>query len=102
MIRRPPRSTLFPYTTLFRSVWADHHDVIGHFHLPKHVPPHFDWVASGTGFDRDEFEALWRGIAVYLAGARGRGVGLAALRVSHCRSPCPAERRPPCRSRPCA
>src|SRR5579872_7587847 len=22
MIRRPPRSTLFPYTTLFRSVWV--------------------------------------------------------------------------------
>src|SRR3712207_7469126 len=26
MIRRPPRSTLFPYTTLFRS---QHHDVSG-------------------------------------------------------------------------
>src|SRR2546425_8997710 len=25
MIRRPPRSTLFPYTTLFRS--ADHHGI---------------------------------------------------------------------------
>src|SRR3989454_12740328 len=24
MIRRPPRSTLFPYTTLFRSIPADH------------------------------------------------------------------------------
>src|SRR5256885_12148283 len=24
MIRRPPRSTLFPYTTLFRSVRLDH------------------------------------------------------------------------------
>src|SRR2546422_5920502 len=24
MIRRPPRSTLFPYTTLFRSLLADH------------------------------------------------------------------------------
>src|SRR3712207_236620 len=24
MIRRPPRSTLFPYTTLFRSVWLYH------------------------------------------------------------------------------
>src|SRR2546429_6944728 len=24
MIRRPPRSTLFPYTTLFRSHFADH------------------------------------------------------------------------------
>src|SRR3546814_16597944 len=33
MIRRPPRSTrtdtLFPYTTLFRSVGAVHHDVLG-------------------------------------------------------------------------
>src|SRR2546426_1026677 len=25
MIRRPPRSTLFPYTTLFRSHWAVRH-----------------------------------------------------------------------------
>src|SRR5438046_6662143 len=25
MIRRPPRSTLFPYTTLFRSRLAQHH-----------------------------------------------------------------------------
>src|SRR2546429_6707244 len=23
MIRRPPRSTLFPYTTLFRSLWVN-------------------------------------------------------------------------------
>src|SRR5258707_8461348 len=27
MIRRPPRSTLFPYTTLFRSHWAHHRDL---------------------------------------------------------------------------
>src|SRR5260370_11752805 len=26
MIRRPPRSTLFPYTTLFRSVFSDRHN----------------------------------------------------------------------------
>src|SRR2546422_3327661 len=25
MIRRPPRSTLFPYTTLFRSLPVEHH-----------------------------------------------------------------------------
>src|SRR3712207_7924209 len=33
MIRRPPRSTLFPYTTLFRSVVAAvqlEHDGVGH------------------------------------------------------------------------
>src|SRR2546423_9917279 len=27
MIRRPPRSTLFPYTTLFRSGRGDHEDL---------------------------------------------------------------------------
>src|SRR5256885_7274451 len=32
MIRRPPRSTLFPYTTLFRSVGR----------LGRHDVPHFD------------------------------------------------------------
>src|SRR2546430_13612752 len=31
MIRRPPRSTLFPYTTLFRS-----HDVLGVVHAAGH------------------------------------------------------------------
>src|SRR5256885_4068960 len=30
MIRRPPRSTLFPYTTLFRSADLAHH-LAGHF-----------------------------------------------------------------------
>src|SRR3712207_7766905 len=28
MIRRPPRSTLFPYTTLFRSLYLGHEDVL--------------------------------------------------------------------------
>src|SRR2546430_5788450 len=28
MIRRPPRSTLFPYTTLFRSLVAHEHDEV--------------------------------------------------------------------------
>src|SRR3989449_4642665 len=37
MIRRPPRSTLFPYTTLFRSLpWHDvTHVIVSHFH-PDH------------------------------------------------------------------
>src|SRR2546427_1040227 len=30
MIRRPPRSTLFPYTTLFRSIGVRHHDRLWH------------------------------------------------------------------------
>src|SRR2546426_7612497 len=36
MIRRPPRSTLFPYTTLFRSPQR-RHDALGP-HRPHHHP----------------------------------------------------------------
>src|SRR3712207_8480617 len=34
MIRRPPRSTLFPYTTLFRSPSASHFQDRGSFRTP--------------------------------------------------------------------
>src|SRR5258706_11350032 len=43
MIRRPPRSTLFPYTTLFRS--ADGFD--GGFGLGRHDALHDGAVADG-------------------------------------------------------
>src|SRR2546426_5484660 len=48
MIRRPPRSTLFPYTTLFRSA---------HSHLPRR--PDFRASNRGTeeGRSRDAREA---------------------------------------------
>src|ERR1035437_11199908 len=61
MIRRPPRSTLFPYTTLFRSVLKQHHLVtLSEYHrLPAGdqdrlaVPLKCDWhlLAFGTHFD---------------------------------------------------
>src|SRR5256885_8524050 len=35
MIRRPPRSTLFPYTTLFRSIWS----AICCMGAPRTAPP---------------------------------------------------------------
>jgi hypothetical protein len=54
---------------VLRAAWADHHDVIGHFDHPTHVPPHFDWVASGTGFTRTRFEAVWRDVAAFVAAA---------------------------------
>src|SRR3712207_7025812 len=39
MIRRPPRSTLFPYTTLFRS----------HRILTRHAMPKLAWLDRPTG-----------------------------------------------------
>ena len=53
--------------TVVHAAWADHHDVIGHFNGPSHVPPHLDWLASGTGFDREGFTAAWRDVATWLA-----------------------------------
>src|SRR5438876_8502107 len=37
IIRRPPRSTLFPYTTLFRSCERDEHDQRAHFETGQNV-----------------------------------------------------------------
>src|SRR5438034_6396711 len=48
MLRRPPRSTLFPYTTLFRSPVAGHQPRIDQHadrheeHGCEHVPDRFD------------------------------------------------------------
>src|SRR2546422_5243061 len=37
MIRRPPRSTLFPYTTLFRSLARDHERCLVRLALRHHL-----------------------------------------------------------------
>src|SRR3712207_5835840 len=88
MIRRPPRSTLFPYTTLFRSSYdsvvhgrrlrVEHWDVafnqgrhVGRAMLgntqPYDVVPYFfsdlaDWASlEYVGPHRDSDELVWRG-----------------------------------------
>src|SRR2546425_10624850 len=45
MIRRPPRSTLFPYTTLFRSAEDRHGDLLEQRHI-TYAP---DCVINGGG-----------------------------------------------------
>jgi hypothetical protein len=47
---------------------ADHHDVIGYFDDRKHNPPHLDWVATGSGFRRSDFERLWADVARFMVG----------------------------------
>src|SRR2546427_13027165 len=54
MIRRPPRSTLFPYTTLFRSVVSALEPDAGRVHSSVRVlilaeqPPHVAQAVSGA------------------------------------------------------
>src|ERR1039457_1768012 len=60
MIRRPPRSTLFPYTTLFRSVQAEmlEHQIV----RARADEPELDRAASvlgeKTALDQLKFRAL--------------------------------------------
>src|SRR3989454_10228762 len=59
MIRRPPRSTLFPYTTLFRSVLLERHD-----QHPVEREAGEGHEAEGGGVQRDALHVLptsvWR------------------------------------------
>src|SRR5260221_1456322 len=50
MIRRPPRSTLFPYTTLFRSQILARF-LFGQIHPPKALTPKNRMGSSADGFD---------------------------------------------------
>src|SRR5258708_17263574 len=57
MIRRPPRSTLFPYTTLFRSWFEDGHSHYVYLPSIESVsigPYRKDWLFSTT-------RLLWKG-----------------------------------------
>jgi len=45
---------------------GDHLDVCGHFDDLKHDPPHYDWLATGSGFDRPQFESLWGSVTDFL------------------------------------
>src|SRR3712207_9103883 len=51
MIRRPPRSTLFPYTTLFRSIEADYGADPGRLEeiLRLHLDEDEDIIRTGPG-----------------------------------------------------
>src|SRR5258708_26361226 len=57
MIRRPPRSTLFPYTTLFRSYMANVRDKILRF---RNHPSIAVWCARNEGNPPKEIDDALR------------------------------------------
>src|SRR3712207_7908604 len=61
MIRRPPRSTLFPYTTLFRSI-ALPAGIIAALQRNKPV----DYIASFIAFIGVSMPSFWFGIILIL------------------------------------
>src|SRR3712207_8053629 len=60
MIRRPPRSTLFPYTTLFRSDDSDG-DAFADLRIDEQIAKALDrkvWLPSGGSLVIDRTEAM--------------------------------------------
>ncbi|HEX5746768.1 MAG TPA: triacylglycerol lipase [Archangium sp.] len=60
----PTRSQV--YGRVLTAVRADHLDAIGHFDQPSHRPPHVDWLISGSGFRRLQFERLWNTVVDFV------------------------------------
>src|SRR3712207_6893394 len=61
MIRRPPRSTLFPYTTLFRSPVVEHPVVVVALPVEQLLVGDADALADRRGLAEVERRALDRG-----------------------------------------
>lgn len=57
----PTRSQV--WGRVIHAAWADHLDVIGHFHAPSMAPLHVDWLRTGSDFGHAEFEAMWDEVA---------------------------------------
>src|SRR3712207_7383453 len=82
MIRRPPRSTLFPYTTLFRSaVVRDAHRGRDRVGGPEPDAPHLGGQAVGLAADHAD-----RGVAVLPVDAHGQRGGRSEEHTSELQS----------------
>src|SRR2546428_8910683 len=57
MIRRPPRSTLFPYTTLFRSERVGRRRLLRVVNVPVPVVPAINFLSAGAPRRTDERDA---------------------------------------------
>src|SRR5256885_10306643 len=88
MIRRPPRSTLFPYTTLFRSV---HIGVLGVFlrnGIGLGVQACRDREVGVDGRGVQVIQRAWQLGCVQLHEAQLLGVGRSEEHTSELQSPC--------------
>src|SRR4051812_49890019 len=94
MIRRPPRSTLFPYTTLFRSraipvdlraaaARPDAHDLAGHVGRARREEETQRRGQLVLGPGRDEHELRRRAVAQLLADRKSTRLNSSHMSISY-------------------
>src|SRR5258708_24645295 len=87
MIRRPPRSTLFPYTTLFRSLWfCDHAANSGRLHGSSSKKECRDFVHRrkdrGTGLEQRRTITFGTRLRGYKFDSHGRRIDRKSTRLN--------------------
>src|SRR3712207_8916334 len=84
MIRRPPRSTLFPYTTLFRSeIWIELKPI-----MEKHLPTKAQVSIrdSGKGMKADVLDKIFDPFFTTKTVGQGTGLGRSEEHTSELQS----------------
>src|SRR5690348_17651792 len=76
MIRRPPRSTLFPYTTLFRSGRSDRRASAARAHAVLAAPPATGADPRGRPCGTPQCRGIRRVLRDAFAPSPARGVGV--------------------------
>src|SRR2546430_9502435 len=106
MIRRPPRSTLFPYTTLFRSIQSERAEQSAGIVDNRHRPAGPEAVRQGDRrifgpevglfnvFDDDHLTTRGGGATASLPDANRHGIYRVGVRIWQARS-CPGSQQPP-------
>src|SRR5256886_10270170 len=82
MIRRPPRSTLFPYTTLFRSYAVTEELVLLARAMARRGGLYFSHVRGESAMVEDSIRE-----AIHIGEAAGVGVQIAHVKVGDRKSP---------------
>jgi triacylglycerol lipase len=60
----PTRSQV--WGEVIHAVEADHLDVVGHYGDAACLPPHIDWITTGSGCSTARFEALWTAVVDWM------------------------------------
>src|SRR2546422_8214757 len=89
MIRRPPRSTLFPYTTLFRSIFIADYDLLLAEHFVRGVDvwmntPRRPWEARDRKSTRLNSSHGYSSYAVFCLKKKRTGNSLPPERAGPC------------------
>ncbi len=71
-----------PYGEVIATARADHLDIVGHFRDKTAKPPHIDWLASGSGFRRPQFEHAWFQVCQLIADTGVRGTRRPAVGIA--------------------